>query len=192
VEWSQIVLDKILTVHGKSWLNLATLGQSVFDWINPPLTWSQFWSLMSQLMWMILKMLLSYLPIMIIYDKMKKEITFPFLEKKEKLAEAIFGTLFFFYFQLPLLIESWSNIGVWCLIILIVANTGTAYYGIQNLDQNAKRNFFICLFTLALLYLYLIGLWFIPMICFQIGFFGKRSELRKSECRKPKRTPKTP
>jgi hypothetical protein len=142
---------------------------SLIHWINPLSTLNQFWSLMGQLMWMVPEMLMwdsLSIIVMMIYHKMSEEI--PFLKKKEKLAEAIFGALFLFYFQLPLLIESWSNIGDWCLIILIVANTGVAYYA----KQNPEFNFFICLFTLPLLYLSLIGLWFIPMICFQIAFFG--------------------
>jgi hypothetical protein len=165
VDWSQIVLDKIVAVLGKSWQILANFGQSVFDWINPPTTWSQFWSLMSQLMWMIPKMLICDLPtfiILMIYGKMIKEI--PFLMKKKKLSRNIFGALFFLFFQLPLLIESWPDIDILFFIILIVANYVTAY----SIEQNSDIS--ISMAYLALVYLYLLGLWFIPMICFQFAF----------------------
>jgi hypothetical protein len=156
MDWSQIVLG---------------FGQSVFNWINPSSTWIQFQSLMGRLMWMVPEMLICDFPtfiIMMIHGKRWKEI--PFLKKKEKLAEAIFGALFLFYFQLPLLIESWPNIGDWCLIILIVANTGTAYFAYY-IKQDSDNNAGICMISLSLLYLYPLGLWLIPMICFQFGFW---------------------
>ncbi len=86
-----------------------------------------------------------------------------FLKKKEKLAEAIFVALFF---QLPLLIESWPNIDILFFIILIVANSVTAY----SIEQHPDRNISISIVYLALVYLYLLGLWFIPILCFQFGF----------------------
>ncbi len=86
----------------------------------------------------------------------------PFLKKKEKLAE-FFGALFF---QLPLLIESWPNIDILFFIILIVANSVTAY----SIEQNSDNNISISIVYLALVYLYLLGLWFIPILCFQFGF----------------------
>ncbi len=137
---------------------------SLIHWINPLSTWNQFWSLMGQLMWMVRKMLICNLPniiIMRIYVKMSKEISF--LKKN-----GIF--LYLFYFQLPPLItmiESWPNIVVWYFFILIVNCSGIAYCAELDLLGSV-----ICLFILALLYLYLIGLWLIPMICFQISIFG--------------------
>jgi hypothetical protein len=106
---------------------------------------------------------------------MRKEI--PFLKTKEKLAENLKLDLLFLYLQLPLLIESWPNIEILFFIILLLVNTGTAYFMNQsdlekreNLNQNSIRNFSIGWGTLALLYLYSIGLWFIPMICLQFAF----------------------
>jgi hypothetical protein len=99
---------------------------------------------------------------MAVFYTMSKKISF----LKEIENKTLDGALFLLYIQPPLLIEFWSNIGIWSLIILIVANTGTAYYMKQNSDNNTG----IGLITLTILYLYLIGLWFIPLICFQFVF----------------------
>jgi len=168
--FSQLSFHKTATFFQPILLTISTFFQPIVEWIIIIIQsiFSLFLYLMGQLMWLVIKMiicdLLTFI-IMMIYHKMSKEI--PFLKKKEKLKKEIFGVLFFFYFQLPLLIESWPNI--WCLIILIVANTGTAYYMNQDSDRSTSIGFWFLL-VLTLLYLYVLGLWLIPMICFQIGF----------------------
>jgi hypothetical protein len=141
-------------------------GQSVIHWINPLSILSQFWSLMSQLMWMILKLTICDLQTIIViavFENMRKEI--PYLMKKEKLAEYLFGGFIFLYFQLPLLIEFQTNIGMVFLFTLLLANSGTVY----SLKQNSNRNISIGMVSLVLVYFYLLGLWFIPMICFKFA-----------------------
>ncbi len=168
--WSQFFFEK-----------MKNSGQSVIHWINPLSTLSQFWSLMSQLVWMIPEMLTcDFLTIIVILFFNQTWIEIPFQKKKDEmnihqkkqknrhdLAEYLLAALFLLFLQLPLLIQSWQNIGILLLIILFLANSGTAYY----MKQHSDRNHAIGLLSLALLYLYLIGLWFIPMICFQVAFW---------------------
>jgi hypothetical protein len=78
-------------------------------------------------------------------------------------------TLLLVYFQLPFLLESWHQIQVPHLaIILLVANFGT----ILCFDSDFNPISVMGTIALALLYFYLLTFWVVPMFLFQIAIMS--------------------
>ena len=145
--------------------DLLHLGESFMGWINLPRTWNQFFSLIGLLLWKICCSTICDLTIIILfvsYCELKEKVYF----LKETFLFRDLGYLFLFiYFQLPLLVESGPNIGIFLFVVLAVANLG------MTTKEQMEEIFTLSITTLALIYLYLLGLWLFPLISFQLGAF---------------------
>ncbi len=155
-----------MTFSQLSFHKTATFFQPIVEWIIIIIQsiFSLFLYLMGQLMWLVIKMIIYDLLTFIAFKVFIKKIM-NWIDRK--FAVHIFGDLIFLYLQLPLLIESWLNLGnLGFLFFILLANSGTAYYMNSHDSDRSTSNGFI---TLTILYLYSVGLWLIPMICFQFA-----------------------
>jgi len=130
----------------------------VIGLFETPPTWSQLWSFTGLLVWKIRQSTIcNFFFLLSVY-------IFSSIIPPRKIY-----ILFFLFFQLPLLLECWPNIGIMFLISLFLANSGTIFFIYKphpNLHPNVGNGFL----TLFVLYLHLLELWFFPFISFQLAF----------------------